>query len=541
MARTITGTIKKPGGNVAWAGVEVRFTLVDEFFSSTAAAYPRNMVTAVTDVNGAFSVTLATPDVQTVRYRCELPDGSSFDFDVDTGATKTLQAIIAEGTFPPASAPAVYLREDGTVVGATATPQDFGTHGIKADVIAESSSGAGVTIDGVLVKDALVARQGVPWGKNTLVVDAKGKGSYPTLSAALAAITDATLANPYTVVVAGTVDETATVTAKSYVNVHGLAGAHLKVTNAAPAPAVSFSGVVSAMWASLRISNLGANATIGISLDGADDTVELKDIKAETDGAYDAVKLVSGAVTTDNVHGAKTTTSAVGNEPGGHFNWIGGGYRNVIEDSGQTYAAVIAGGYENQVDPGPGAAIVGGIQNKVSAGHAAVVGGSTNEATGEGSVILGGQTAKTTMPGEVAQSNGWFVTNEKADAQVMSVVMRIATTDATPNALSFLGYGQPGLPVPTNTVWGFAVRVAVMNQGATKAGGWVMEGVVRNASGVVTLVGTRTRTSWETDEGLDCDVAANDATNCLDVTVTGLAATNLRWVGFVRLVQVKYP
>ena len=53
MARTITGTIKKPGGNVAWAGVEVRFTLVDEFFTTTAAAYPRNMATATTDVNGA--------------------------------------------------------------------------------------------------------------------------------------------------------------------------------------------------------------------------------------------------------------------------------------------------------------------------------------------------------------------------------------------------------------------------------------------------------------------------------------------------------
>lgn len=541
MARTVTGTIKKPGGNAAWAGVGVRFTLVDAFFVTTLATYPKNSLTVTTGEDGAFSVTLATPDSGTIRYRCDLPNGESFEFDVATGSATTLEVIIAAGTFPPATAPMVYLRETGATVGATVAAQDFGTHGIKADVIAESSSGAGVTIDGVLVKDALVARQGVPWGKNTLVVDAKGKGSYPTLSAALAAISDATLANPYTVVVVGTVDETATVTAKSYVNVHGLAGAHLKVTNAAPAPAVSFSGVVFATWADLKISNLGANAAIGISLDGTDDTIELKDIDAETAGAYDAVKLVSGAVTTDNVKGAKTTTSAVGNEPGGHFNWIGGGYRNVIEGGGQTYAAVIAGGYENQVNPGPGAVIVGGIQNKVSAAHAGILGGSNNEATGDGSVILGGQTAKTTMPGEVAQSNGWFVTNEKADAQAMSVVQRIATTDATPNALSFLGYGQPGLPVPTNTVWNFAIRVAVMNQGATKAGGWVLEGVVRNASGVVTLVSTRTRTSWKTDEGLDCDVAANDATNCLDVTVVGLAATNLRWVGFVRLVQVQYP
>ena len=48
------------------------------------------------------------------------------------------------------------LEADGTIAGATSQAQDFGTIGIKTDVIAESTLAAGVTIDSVLVKDGQV-------------------------------------------------------------------------------------------------------------------------------------------------------------------------------------------------------------------------------------------------------------------------------------------------------------------------------------------------------------------------------------------------
>lgn len=46
------------------------------------------------------------------------------------------------------------LTVSGTISSASATPDDFGTTGIKADVIAESTSAAGVTVDGLLIKDS---------------------------------------------------------------------------------------------------------------------------------------------------------------------------------------------------------------------------------------------------------------------------------------------------------------------------------------------------------------------------------------------------
>lgn len=46
------------------------------------------------------------------------------------------------------------LLLDGSRAGSTGQAQDFGSTGIKADVIAESTGAAGVTIDGLLIKDS---------------------------------------------------------------------------------------------------------------------------------------------------------------------------------------------------------------------------------------------------------------------------------------------------------------------------------------------------------------------------------------------------
>lgn len=543
MARTITGTIKKPGGNVAWAGVEVRFTLVDEFFTTTAAAYPRNMATATTDVNGAFSVTLATPDAGTVRYRCDLPDGTSFDFDLGTGATKTLQAIIAEGTFPPATAPAVYLREDGTVAGATAAPQNFGTHGIKTDVIAESSSGLGVTIDGIPIVAGKIARAGVPWGKNTIFVDAKGKGSYTTLSAALAAITDASESNPYTIIVQGIVAEVAPVTAKSYVNVHGLAGAELRVTLAAPGSAVTMDSIVNAEWRGLKISTLGANAGVVIELKGdTNTTVQLRDLVLDTGANVAALKKTSGMVKTFNVTGKQIFAEGLGNDPGDNFNFVGGGYSNWIENSGQTYAAVIAGGYENYINPGPGSIIAGGYQNSIGAEKAAVLGGEANSAVGKYSAVLGGYQAEASRYGEQAQAAGYF--EAAGDAQTMTLVMRGETASDTPDNLKLGADQNDGILFSQLGVWTFRVLVAVTNANATKGAGFEISGVLRNSETggekTMALVSTPVKTAWETESGFDADVVVDDEASVLNVQVTGLAGQTMRWVAMVRMVQVLY-
>lgn len=76
----------------------------------------------------------------------------------------------SSGTGAPASSPpdgSVYLRRDGGALTtlyarvasawkAVVTGVDFGSTGASADVIAESTAAAGVTVDGLLVKDGSV-------------------------------------------------------------------------------------------------------------------------------------------------------------------------------------------------------------------------------------------------------------------------------------------------------------------------------------------------------------------------------------------------
>lgn len=92
--RTVTGTIYHPGGSTAWVGAVVRFRLAVRF-ATASLSYPAENVPVTTDSNGAFSVTLAVPDSGTAQWQCELPDGSSFQFALASGAATTLEALIS--------------------------------------------------------------------------------------------------------------------------------------------------------------------------------------------------------------------------------------------------------------------------------------------------------------------------------------------------------------------------------------------------------------------------------------------------------------
>jgi len=161
------------------------------------------------------------------------------------------------------------LIKDGAVQGVTA---------LTANTISEANSGVGVTVDGVLLKDggAVVAGAITPstdntlalgdatadfatayvrnlmslskFGTNVLFVDPKGTGTYTTLSAALAAITDASTSNEYLIVVAGEVAETTVVTAKSHVHVLFLAGASVTITSTATVNGVNFTSLSNTTW-----------------------------------------------------------------------------------------------------------------------------------------------------------------------------------------------------------------------------------------------------------------------------------------------------
>ena len=74
---------------------------------------------------------------------------------------------------------------------------------------------------------------------------------YPTLSAALAAITDASDSNEYLIVVWDEVAETAAITAKDYVNVLFMPGASVTVTSTNTLNAVNMANLTNTVWAAV--------------------------------------------------------------------------------------------------------------------------------------------------------------------------------------------------------------------------------------------------------------------------------------------------
>ncbi len=94
---TITGTIHHPQSDTAWAAGLMRFVLENVFLSGTTV-YEVDTFSVVLDTNGAFSIAVPIPSATGVsaRYRCLLPDGSSFVFrltSADTGP-KTLSSLL---------------------------------------------------------------------------------------------------------------------------------------------------------------------------------------------------------------------------------------------------------------------------------------------------------------------------------------------------------------------------------------------------------------------------------------------------------------
>ena len=79
-----------------------------------------------------------------------------------------------------------YLLADGTIVGSTSQAQDFGSNGIKTDLLVESTSGAGILIDGAQAAAVQLTVQGaasqstnifvveISSGADKLVVDSDG-------------------------------------------------------------------------------------------------------------------------------------------------------------------------------------------------------------------------------------------------------------------------------------------------------------------------------------------------------------------------------
>jgi hypothetical protein len=225
-------------------------------------------------------------------------------------------------------------------------------------------------------------------------------------------------------------------------------------------------------------------------------------------------------------------------------NTIAMGYRG--KASGQ-YASAVGG--NTSTASGIGSAAIGGNSNAASGAYAVVLGGDANSASAESSYAFGVRSSATVINKYVfgAATNSGFVVG---GSQYGVLVLGTQTTDATATVLrsNTNAAGTTNQLILQNNQAMVETGSVICRQsvaGSDKASGWTFLAVIRQGAnaGTTALVAAVTPVLVAQDVSLATTalaVTADTTNGGLAVTVTGIAATNLRWVATLNTAEVIY-
>lgn len=159
-------------------------------------------------------------------------------------------------------------------------------------------------------------------------------------------------------------------------------------------------------------------------------------------------------------------------------------------------------------------------------------------------VALGSAAITNTVKGKYAYSNGRFAAN--GDSQTGIYVLRRATTNSTATVLTTDDTApstDDQIILPNNTAFVFSGMVVARQQasGGTASAAWKVDGLIRRegSAGTTALVNSAL-TVISNVPGWTLALSADTTNGGLAVTVTGAAATNIRWVANIQTSEVTY-
>jgi hypothetical protein len=246
--------------------------------------------------------------------------------------------------------------------------------------------------------------------------------------------------------------------------------------------------------------------------------------------------------------GGDAGTAANRNVASGDWSVVGGGSGNTA--SGR-YAVVGGGGvFGACLASGQGSAILGGWANTASGQASVITGGNNNVANATNSTINGGSysTTRSIEGNSVFASCVTPVSTTQGSSQAALLVLGRQTTDATATALtsnSGAASGTNQVILPNNSAYYFRGELIAGVTGGGDTKGWFIEGVIKRGANAAStaVVGTPTVTSSYADAGAatwTVTATANTTLGGLAITVTGQAATTIRWVAQIRTTEMTY-
>jgi hypothetical protein len=240
-------------------------------------------------------------------------------------------------------------------------------------------------------------------------------------------------------------------------------------------------------------------------------------------------------------------SAAIGesNQASGPFSAAIGGNSNV---STGTNSAIFGGGSNSAGSTY--SSIFGGASNTASGTYCAVLSGFQHLANGNYSSIVSGSygTTRSITGNFVTPASSSPITNALGVSQLSTLLLGRQTTDATPTVLTSDGAAAGTtnqVILNANSVYTFqGTCVATVTAGGS-ASGWKFEGVIKRGSliGTTALIAAVTPILIAQDVGAASWVLAitADTTNGgITVTVTGAAATTIRWVAKIDTTEVSF-
>ena len=177
---------------------------------------------------------------------------------------------------------------------------------------------------------------------------------------------------------------------------------------------------------------------------------------------------------------------------------------------------------------------------------AAVAIGQGCQADALRSFALGFRTDVNGITGKYAWSGASISGSNDGSSQEGRMVLTIATTDATPKALTtFLTTPSATNQVilPNNSAYAFHGTIVARQQASTgtACAAWKIEGLIRRegSAGTTVLVNSAT-TVLDNTPAWGMALSADTTNGGLKIEVTGAAATNIRWVATINTSEVTY-
>ena len=250
--------------------------------------------------------------------------------------------------------------------------------------------------------------------------------------------------------------------------------------------------------------------------------------------------------TGNNVNGSNSAVVS------GYSNTASGAQSAVVAGNGNTASgsdSAVVGGISNSVS-GNGSNAFGGFQANVSGVYAAVIAANQATANSNSSIVLGGSSGTTrSIQGNVIFSASSNPVQQLSGAQQLGfLLLGKQTTDATSTVLcttAGAGTTTNQLILPNNSAYYVRGSVIANVTGGGDTSSWTFQGAIKRGANAAstTLVAAITPTLVAQDSGAatwTVAVTANTTTGGLAVTVTGAAATTIRWVCKIETTEVTF-